>query len=336
MNFTDFIGIDVSKHTLDFAINRHGDAIFHLQVENSEKGIDQFLRQAKKEIKDFCIEQSLFCMEHTGIYNYPSLKFLNHANAHIWLESGTHIKYSQGIQRGRNDKIDAQRIAMYAFKNQTDARFWKPKRKVLLKLHYLVSMRSRLIVVKTQLKTPVQETKGFIPKEISKEYSRACHSSIKALEKDIKNVDKQIDQIIASDEQLNRLFNQITSVQGVGPQTALELIITTNEFKNINEAKKLACHAGVAPFSYRSGKSIRGKNRVSHKANKRLKMLLHLGALTVVNNTGDLQNYYHRKVEEGKNKMAVLNAIRNKLVHRVCAVVRENRKYDKNYIITVA
>jgi hypothetical protein len=46
---------------------------------------------------------------------------------------------------------------------------------------------------------------------------------------------------------------------------------------------------------------------------------------------GELQHYYQRKVAEGKNKMLVLNAVRNKLIHRVCAVVRRGQNYDKIY-----
>lgn len=46
---------------------------------------------------------------------------------------------------------------------------------------------------------------------------------------------------------------------------------------------------------------------------------------------GEIQDYYLRKVAEGKNKMLVLNAVRNKLIHRVCAVVHNQKKYDKNY-----
>ncbi|MCF6352000.1 MAG: IS110 family transposase, partial [Cyclobacteriaceae bacterium] len=46
----------------------------------------------------------------------------------------------------------------------------------------------------------------------------------------------------------------------------------------------------------------------------------------------DLKAYYERKVSEGKNKMSVINAIRNKLIHRVFTCVNENRKYENIYI----
>lgn len=41
--------------------------------------------------------------------------------------------------------------------------------------------------------------------------------------------------------------------------------------------------------------------------------------------------YYDRKVDEGKNKMSIINAIRSKLIHRIFAVIRDDRKYEKNH-----
>lgn len=95
------------------------------------------------------------------------------------------------------------------------------------------------------------------------------------------------------------------------------------------------CHAGVAPFEHRSGSSVRGKTRVSHHARKRLKSLFHLAAMSSIRAKGELRDYYQRKVGEGKNKMLVLNAVRNKIIHRIYAVVRRGEKYDKNYLPTL-
>lgn len=128
----------------------------------------------------------------------------------------------------------------------------------------------------------------------------------------------------------------MVSVPGIGPVIATELLITTNEMQTISDPKKLACHAGVAPFEYRSGTSIRGKTKVSHQARKRLKALIHLGAMSAIQVKGELQDYYRRKTGEGKHAMLVLNAVRNKLIHRVCAVVRRGKKYNKKYTPTLA
>jgi len=45
---------------------------------------------------------------------------------------------------------------------------------------------------------------------------------------------------------------------------------------------------------------------------------------------GELKDYYNRKVAEGKNKMCVLNAMRSKLIHRIFALIKSDRFYEKN------
>ena len=75
---------------------------------------------------------------------------------------------------------------------------------------------------------------------------------------------------------------------------------------------------------------------MSQHARLRLKSLFHLGAMSVIQMKGELRDYYQRKIAEGKNKMLVLNAVRNKLIHRVCSVVHRQQKYDKNYTPALA
>jgi transposase len=251
----------------------------------------------------------------------------------IWLEHPLQIKYSLGMQRGKNDQIDAQRIAQYAYKNRESVRLWKPTRKLLTQLQRLTSLRDRLLTGKNSLQVALAEEKRFSDKDTYELLSKHSRRSLEALQKDLKAVERQIQQLIDSDEHLNQLFGQLTSLPGIGPVTASELIITTNEFKDFDSAKKLACYAGVAPFEHSSGKSVRGKTRVSHQANKRLKTLLHLAAMRTVRLKNKFSQYYQRKVQEGKNKMSALNAVRNKILHTLFACVKHNQKYDENYAL---
>ena len=98
-------------------------------------------------------------------------------------------------------------------------------------------------------------------------------------------------------------------------------------FTSFTDARKLACYAGVAPFEYSSGKSIRGRSKVSHLANKKLKALLSLATLNAKRKDKELQLYYQRKISEGKNGMLVMNALRNKLIHRIFATVKRGTPY---------
>jgi len=245
-----------------------------------------------------------------------------------------HIKLSSGLQRGKSDQIDAIRIAQYAYKNSTVLRLRQPKRQVIQQLKHLSALRSRVINARKQLTVAINETISF-DKSTANECKKLCKASLKSLEEDIERIELKIDQVIESDPELKRLFSIVTSVQGIGKITATEMIITTNEFKDITDPAKFACYSGVAPFEHTSGSSIKGKSRVSHRANKTMKSLLHMAALVAINYNTDIKAYYQRKVEQKKNKMLVINAVRNKLIWRIFACVRNNRPYQKNYQLSL-
>jgi transposase len=330
MDIRYFIGVDISKATLDWAVFDGKIIVLQSQSANSEAGIKATLKLIKG-LPEFRTVESVCCMEHTGIYNAHLLTHLYKLSFPLWLESSLQIKKAGGLQRGKTDAIDAQRIAEYAFRFRDQLRFWQPPRPVLQKLTALSSLRQRLKLVRRQLQQPLTEQQGFIDAALQKQLSKNCQASLKALDADLDVVNKQINDLIKQDSRLNELFEWITSVPGIGPATATEVIVATNEFKAINDPKKLACHAGVAPFEYKSGSSVRGKTRVNQHARLRLKSVFHLGAMSAIRMKGELGDYYQRKVGEGKNKMSVLNAVRNKLIHRVCSVVHRGQKYDKNY-----
>ena len=274
-------------------------------------------------------------MEHTGIYNNPLLVCLHKKKGNICLESASQIKSSLGNIRGKNDKIDANRIGEYVYKNRGEVRLWIPKREIIVKLEGLTVLRDRLIGARKQLSIPLKEQEGFVKKALNNLEKNLCQRTLNSLQADLGKVDKQIEKIIKEDGHLSHLFKIITSVQSVGAQTAAQIIIRANEFKDIDDPKKFACYSGVAPFTKESG-LFKGRGRVSHMANKKMKTLLHMCAIVAIGYNNDLKVYYQRKVTEGKNKMSVINAIRNKLIHRIFTCVNENRKYENIYIKSLA
>lgn len=336
MDIQHFIGVDISKATLDWAVySSKGGIIYQTQSANSESAIKATIKIIES-LPEFDIKKSVCCMEHTGIYNAHLLDYLYKLHFPIWLENSLQIKKAGGLQRGKTDAIDAVRIAEYSFRFKDKIRLWQPPRQVIQQLTALSTLRQRLLLVRQQLQQPLNEQQSFIDSSIQKQLLKSCQASLKAINADIEKVDKQIKELIQKDPHLKELFDFITSVPGMGAVTASEVIVATNEFNTISDPKKLACHAGVAPFSYQSGSSVRGKTGVSHHARKRLKSLLYLAAMSAIRVKGEIQDYYFRKVAEGKNKMLVLNAVRNKLIHRVCAVVHNQKKYDKNYTLILA
>ncbi|MBC3787155.1 IS110 family transposase [Spirosoma utsteinense] len=335
MDFCYFIGIDIAKDTLDWAVYTQQGLQLSTHTPNTLAGIKTALVEFKI-LLGWNPKQAVFCMEHTCIYNAHLLESLHELKLAVWLESSLQIKQDGGMQRGKTDKVDAQRIAPYAYRFHDQIRLWEPPREVIQRLAFLSATRQRLTQAYNLLSVPVTEQETFISKSLQKNLKGNVEKSLAALKAERKFVEEQIKELIEADLRLKELFALMVSVPGIGPVIATELLITTNEMQTINDPKKLACHAGVAPFEYRSGSSIRGKTRVSHQARKRLRSLIHMGAMSAIQMKGDLQDYYVRKLTEGKHTMLVLNAVRNKLIHRVCAVVRRGGKYDKNYAPTLA
>jgi transposase len=292
-----------------------------------------FMKQLKKQTA-FNFENGLFCMEFTGIYNNILLNYLSQQNASIWVENARQIKDSMGTSRGKTDKLDSIQIAQYAYKNRENPHFWTPKRDIIQELDRLTAIRLRLVNAVKMLETPLTDSKDYIGKKAHKDTTNACKNSIDALKKDIKNIEIEINQLIENDPNLKHLFEIITSVKGISGVTATEIIITTNEFKDISDPKKYGCYAGCVPFEKSSGKR-NGKPSVSQIANKKVKSLLHMAALSAIQHCKELKEYYQRKVAEGKNKMLVLNNIRNKLILRIFACVNKNQKYNENYTFSL-
>ena len=273
-------------------------------------------------------------MEHTGIYNIALVEFLCEQSLAVCLEGGKQIKLSMGLQRGKNDKIDARRIALYALKNEDELKQWQTPRKELKALKVLLTQRSMLIQTKVNLEQNINELRSVGLKEQVKLLSK-YNKGIKGIAKDIEQIEADIDVLIKGDESINKMFKQITGIPGIGAITAIHLIVLTNEFKAISNGKHRACHCGVVPFEHTSGKSIKGRPRIHPAANKTLKTLLHMCALAAIRVEGEFKKYFDRKIAEGKHKMSVLNAIRNKLVLRVVALIKKDKMYVENYVYNV-
>lgn len=331
--FKTFIGIDVSKKTFDAALLRSTDQFttIHESFDQNMQGYKAFVQWLKSH--DVTIGGDiLFCLEHTGIYISGIVDFLVSINASIWVEMALKIKKRIGLQRGSDDKLAAINIAVYAYRFKDEARLWKPIDSTVEQLKNLVAQRDRIVLSITQLTVPLNELENCGDKRQTGELRKLQSKALKGLKDSLIAIEKTIDAYIEKDETIRHKINLASSVKGVGKQTAIALFVYTRGFSVFENAKQLACYCGVVPFNKQSGTSVRYKPGVSPFANKKLKKLLHLCALAALRFDLGLKAYYERKIAEGKNKMSIINAIRNKLVLRIFAVIRDNRNYVDNYV----
>lgn len=320
-----FLGIDISKLTLDV----HVDDLSlqkDIKINNHPTCIRKLFTKLQRTYPDQTI---LVCMEHTGSYGWHLFSVLaDLKRIRAYVINPLHLKRSLGLRRGKTDKTDAREIARFLRMHFRELVPTILPRRLICDLQSLLANRNRLVKVLKQLQVPLKELALLKTSANAKTVSRISNPIIRLLKKQIHEVEKKIEMLINQDQRLHQLSLYIQSVTGVGPVTAWYLIVRTNEFQSISETRKLACFAGIAPFEHQSGTSINRRPRVSHMADKTLKSLLHLAALRAVRLKGELRDYYNRKVSEGKNKMLVLNAVRNKLVARICAAVNNQRLYQ--------
>ena len=174
------------------------------------------------------------------------------------------------------------------------------------------------------------------PKDYAQK-SRLWNAVIKTLNKQLALLDEQLAELVASDEKISRQMELLKSVDGIGDRIALYMVAVTMGFKRFENPRQFFCYAGLAPFKYTSGKSIHSKSKVSQRANKHIKALLHLAAVSAATHMKDSEykRYYERKTDEGKHPMLVLNVVRAKLVSRMFAVIRRDSEYQRNYDFSI-
>lgn len=320
------VGIDVSKSKLDvrfvFALT---DVEYpHLITLNNEKGIKQIMAFLNKRKVD--LASVIFCFENTGIYSMPLAMFFSNQGMDYYEVPAIEVKRSRGLVRGKNDKADALDIALFAITHCHKLKLSQIPEADIMKLQLLYSEREKLLTAIHSLERSI-EVSTFLPKEVVKEMLAVNKKAIVGLKRSLKEINTIISKIIKSNAIIQKSFKLATSVPGVGPQSALYMIIKTRCFTKFSSWRKLACYAGVAPFEYSSGSSIKGKTKVSHLADKKLKALLTMAALSAKKNDKEMSEYYIRKVAEGKNKMLVMNALRCKIISRVFAVINRQTPF---------
>lgn len=320
------IGIDISSKTLDICL-QNGDSTEHLSIANQVKAIHVFL-------KKFVNQQVIVAMENTGRYNWQLYEALHKYDFQVYVISALHLKKSMGLIRGKNDKVDAERICKFIQKNQDECTIWKPTTVNIQKMKVLLAERNARIKMKRQLTGQKSDYKLMKTIGLEKQLTNLNQGLISSLEKQIEKLEAEIEKIIQSDESIKQQAKQIRSIPGVGPVTCWMMIAKTEGFSLITEPRKMACYCGVVPFEHQSGTSINRRPRVSSYADKDMKSVLHLAAMSAIRLDNKLRDYYRRKVAEGKNKMSVLNAVRNKIIHIIFALIKNQATYQDHLVLS--
>lgn len=315
-------GIDLSMEKFDVSFIDSESKLNHMVVKNDVRSISKFLHQLP--------QNALLCAEYTGVYGDLLLFMADASDTSISYVPGYTIKHSLGIQRGKSDPIDANRIREYGerFKDKLILSHFVSEN--MYELKELHRTRKTFIDSRKRLKTVIkgENRKPFI--SLSAHHSRM--KEMESLDEQISQLEQEIALLIGQDEEMSKNHSYVTSVVGVGDVTANELIIKTENFKKIRDAKACAEFAGIAPHPYSSGTMDKG-NRISHMGDKQLKSLLFMCGRSAVENNKEIRLYFERKYTiEKKPYFLVMNNVANKMVKIIFTLVNKQTEFDRDYI----
>jgi transposase len=332
-NTNFYLGPDASKPYFDVSMlivtDHQKQPMLTQRFDNTAAGLKAFHKWLCS-LKVRFDQGSLPVIENTGIYHRLIWKYCSGQGLPLHIGWCSPHQMDFGIARGKNDRIDSQRLCHYAFKHADERKVTPVLHPVFMKGKDLLTARSKLLSQLKSIQTYLKVLKLSNPPALQKVMEQAHQAVIDGLKKSIAAMEMQLHGILQEDESIKKNYDLLVSVPGVGHLTALYIICCTNNFAAKLSGKQPGCYAGVVPFEHTSGISVKGRNRVHSMANKELKRMLHLCALTAIKYYPEFRQYYERKKLRGKHSMSVINAIRNKIALRMVAVVNKQQPYVNN------
>ena len=329
-----YLGIDVSKLSFDLSVLIVKDGVkkdmLTTKFDNNAAGLKTF----KKHLVDNGVafnENSILVIENTGIYHRLIWQFCSDNSLPIYIGNAADLKWSFGIARTKNDKVDSMRLCDYAYKNRESLKPTPAINQSFITLKDLLTNRSKLVRQLSAIRQTLKELKTSNDKATQKMLEAINKVAIDGLKKSIKLIEIEMRKMVRADPEVLANYKLMISVPGIGEITAIFILCCTNNFAIKISGKQLASYAGVVPCEHTSGTSVKGRNKVSHMANKELKSILSMGALSAVQAYPEFGDYYDRKKAEGKHHNKIMNAIKNKMLLRVVSVVNSGTPYVNNY-----
>ena len=327
-----YVGIDISKEKCNLC---YRDGLEIVMEEESVNDVKALKKSLSAVLNTFSVafDEVLVCAEYTGRYIYPLTVACQELDIFLWMDDPTRIKNSMGLTRGKNDVIDAARIAEYAYRYSDKAIRYCIPDAALVSMKSLLVDREFLLIDKKRYQSQITDQKRYMASGDFKHKCARWKKVIRAIDEQIKAIDAEIESLIAANPVLTRQKKLLTSIDGVGDRIAINMIAITGGFTRFQNARQFCSFAGLTPYKYDSGTSVRSKAKISKRANQTMKALLHLAAVGAATHMkeSEYRDYFDRKIKDGKHVMCILNVVRAKIVHRMFSVIRRDTEYTKTY-----
>ena len=327
MNKNWFIGIDVSKKTLDASIFVAGEVINrfpHTQVRNDKEGFKELLKWLKE--RGVRLQDALIGLEFTGYYSDALEQFLTRKKLCYTMLPTTVVKHYQRGTHDKNDKADSAKIADYLFRFQ-DTECIKQRvlpSKVMQELKALKSERKFYVRHRTDCENRQKVAK-------SKDEQKNLQKLIDLYNKEIELIEQKMAEVVTSDDEIYLTYTRLLTIPGIGPVNAINTIANTQNFTAFETARQYAKYVGVAPSEHLSGTSVRWRSRPSPHSDLQAKADLSMAAMRAVEFSIEMNIYYERKLgsrpDDKDVKRKALNAVKFKLIRQMFSVAKQHKNF---------
>ena len=327
MKNKSFIGIDISKNVIDASIFCEGTPIKdfpHAVFNNSRKGFGEMCTWLKKN--HVVLSNCLFGMEFTGSYSMELEKFLNARKFQFCMLSTHVVKHHPMGPKDKSDKIDSAKIAdfLYRYDGTECVKPYKMSDKTMQRLKALTNERKFLVEQRTCFMNRRQLC-------TTKEAAQLYDGYIKEFSHDIENIELKMQNLLETDDSLSTTYKNLLTIPGIGFVNAMNVIVITRNFTAFETARQYASYIGVAPHFHTSGTSVKWRPRHSARCDGQAKADLSMAASVAVQCDAELQSFYNRKLggkQDSDTKRKALNAVKFKLILRMFAIGKQNRKWE--------
>lgn len=328
-SFQYFVGLDLGSETFTAALGTTPWKLLVRATEfaNTPDGFVQLLAWWQKQ--NHPREQTLWCMEATGVYG-EALAYLLVAHGHaVAVEPPLKVKRAFAPHGHKTDAVDSQQIAEYACRFSDEVTPWQPRAEILEQIKVLLTTREQITVQRTGHHTALHALKR---KPVRTPVAEQIHEQVLAeLQTHLKAIDAELQRLLEQHPPYQKLLGLLLTIPGVGVLLASHVIGLMHTMTQPLDPKRLAAFLGICPYEHQSGKSVRATPTSRHFGPGAPRKLLHLAARSVSTHKKPFREYYQRKLAEGKPKKVALNNVANKLLKVICAVIISQTPYDADY-----
>ncbi len=319
MTSTNFVGIDIAKDKFDVAIQLNNQET-HLTFNNDKQGHNKLLKWLNKNTLSPWV-----CMEATGHYGTKLADFLYAKGVKLSVVNPYQIKNfaRASLARNKNDIVDARLISQFC--KRMEPRVYIPLSSDQKEIRELIKVMDVLKDQKTRMKQQMSSMQCQSAKTVLQKF-------VRKLEQEIKKLDLKIIGLIAENKAFDEQFELITSIHGIGKQTAFRVIGFLPDINQFHSAKQFAAYIGVTPKQHQSGKMM-GKTVLSKMGNRRMRKVLYMAAIVAKKHNQSLADFVNRLKNKGKKPKSIVGAVMRKLAHLIFAVLKSKQHFDVNYAL---